>query len=295
MSKLRKLPSGESARIRKRETSSIKSSRSNIPRKSSEESREASRKNGNKSRGPHTPEGKQKSRSNALTHGLTARSAMLLPTENPDDFSALQAGMYKVWQPQDDELKFWLDRLIDIQWRLARASRNERDFILRSQLEAFHGDYRQRLRKLESGEPGLILSSEMSDEDILRSIRDDEVKKRVGTMTKIEKDSLMIKIAMGQIGLFMPSNGYKSESELTLEDRAAIAKEEMFIRGLAAERVLRGSSMGAVNALMNDTTDFSGKLYRHQTGLMNWAGQVTAMLIKLKASRTTVVDVKETE
>ena len=53
---------------------------------------EASRRNGAKSCGPKTPEGKARSAQNALKHGFRAQKHMVLPGEDAAEFAALEAG-----------------------------------------------------------------------------------------------------------------------------------------------------------------------------------------------------------
>ena len=50
--------------------------------------------------GPTTPEGKAKSATNSLRHGLTAK-AVVLPTESREEFQALLAAHVERFQPAD--------------------------------------------------------------------------------------------------------------------------------------------------------------------------------------------------
>ena len=45
-----------------------------------------SKANGAKSRGPKSPETRQKSSRNSVTHGFTAKNTVVLACENPDQF-----------------------------------------------------------------------------------------------------------------------------------------------------------------------------------------------------------------
>ena len=52
---------------------------------------EASRRNGAKSCGPKSPEGKARSAQNALKHGFRAQKHIVLPSEDAAEFEALEA------------------------------------------------------------------------------------------------------------------------------------------------------------------------------------------------------------
>jgi hypothetical protein len=56
---------------------------------------EANRRNARKSTGPNTPEGKQRSRCNALRHGLTAETA-IVALEDAEDFEQHRAFQIKL-------------------------------------------------------------------------------------------------------------------------------------------------------------------------------------------------------
>jgi hypothetical protein len=86
---------------------------------------EASRKNGAKSRGPKTPEGKARSAQNALKHGLRAQKYVVLPEEDADEFAELQAAMVAELAPVGALQTVLARRVAVAAWRLARADRIE--------------------------------------------------------------------------------------------------------------------------------------------------------------------------
>ena len=61
---------------------------------------EASRRNGAKSRGPKTPEGKARSAQNALKHGLRAQRFLVVGNERPREFDALERRSWTSWRPR---------------------------------------------------------------------------------------------------------------------------------------------------------------------------------------------------
>jgi hypothetical protein len=61
---------------------------------------EASRRNGARSRGPKTPEGKARSARNALKHGLRSEKYAVLPDEDRAEFAALEAALADELAPQ---------------------------------------------------------------------------------------------------------------------------------------------------------------------------------------------------
>jgi hypothetical protein len=82
---------------------------------------EANRRNAQKSTGPTTPEGKQRSRGNALRHGLTAETVIGV-LESAEDYAAFEAAITAEYAPQlviECEL---VARLASLLWRLRRAT-----------------------------------------------------------------------------------------------------------------------------------------------------------------------------
>lgn len=86
---------------------------------------EASRRNGTKSRGPKTSEGKARSAQNALKHGLRAEKHVVLPQEDAAAFRALEAALVAELAPDDALQRILVGRLAAAAWRLERAERLE--------------------------------------------------------------------------------------------------------------------------------------------------------------------------
>jgi hypothetical protein len=86
---------------------------------------EASRKNGAKSRGPKTEEGKARSGQNALKHGMRAQKHLVLPDEDGAEFAALEAALVEELAPVGALQRMLARRVAVAAWRLARADRIE--------------------------------------------------------------------------------------------------------------------------------------------------------------------------
>jgi hypothetical protein len=84
----------------------------------------ANRLNAKKSTGPKTPEGKERSRFNALVHGRRAESA-ILPGEDKAKFNQLLEGLSAAWMPQDEMEKTLVEQIAVNQWKLARLDQAE--------------------------------------------------------------------------------------------------------------------------------------------------------------------------
>ncbi|MEO7651448.1 MAG: hypothetical protein ABIZ80_13365 [Bryobacteraceae bacterium] len=81
---------------------------------------DASRANGAKSKGPITPEGKQRSSRNSLKHGLTADHTVLLETEDPVEFARVRQQFYGEWQPATFTEQCLVETMIKSYWRMLR-------------------------------------------------------------------------------------------------------------------------------------------------------------------------------
>jgi hypothetical protein len=89
---------------------------------------EASRRNGAKSRGPKTPEGKARSAQNALKHGLCADN-YLVSAEEEQDYEALEAALVGELAPQGVLQALLVTRIVRATWRLERADRIEAELL----------------------------------------------------------------------------------------------------------------------------------------------------------------------
>jgi hypothetical protein len=88
---------------------------------------EASRRNGAKSRGPKSPEGKARSAQNALKHGLRAEKFVLLHDEDAAAFEAMAEALTEDLAPVGALQALLARRVVVAAWRLERAARIERE------------------------------------------------------------------------------------------------------------------------------------------------------------------------
>jgi hypothetical protein len=91
----------------------------------------ASRRNGAKSKGPKTPEGKVRSAQNALKHGLGAQKCVVLPGERESAFAAFEAALLEELAPQGALQSVLAQRVVAASWRLARSERLEAELFAR--------------------------------------------------------------------------------------------------------------------------------------------------------------------
>jgi hypothetical protein len=82
---------------------------------------EANRRNAIKSTGPTTPEGKARSRCNAVRHGLTAETVIDV-LENAEDYQAFEAAVIADYDAESAVERELVLRLASVLWRLRRAS-----------------------------------------------------------------------------------------------------------------------------------------------------------------------------
>ena len=84
----------------------------------------ANRRNASKSTGPTTDEGKQRSRCNAVRHGLTAET-VIGALEDAEDYRAFEAAITADYDAQSAVERELVLRLASLLWRLRRATTME--------------------------------------------------------------------------------------------------------------------------------------------------------------------------
>ena len=82
---------------------------------------EANRHNALKSTGPTTPEGKERSRCNAVRHGLTAETVIAV-LESSEDYEAFEATVISDYNAETTVERQLVLRLASVLWRLRRAT-----------------------------------------------------------------------------------------------------------------------------------------------------------------------------
>src|SRR4051794_9643302 len=85
---------------------------------------QANRQNAQKSTGPTTTEGKQKSRCNAVRHGLTAET-VIGQLEDAEDYKAFEAAIIADYDAQSAVERELVLRLASLLWRLRRGAKME--------------------------------------------------------------------------------------------------------------------------------------------------------------------------
>ncbi len=86
---------------------------------------EAARRNGARSRGPVTPEGKARSSRNALKHGLAALEHFVLEDEAPSELDELAARLIAEVEPESEIEARLVKRMAIAFWKSERAERIE--------------------------------------------------------------------------------------------------------------------------------------------------------------------------
>jgi hypothetical protein len=89
---------------------------------------EANRRNALRSTGPKTDEGKLRSRTNAVRHGLTAET-VVASLEGAEDYEAFEATIIADYHAETAVARELVLRLASLLWRLRRATGIETDLL----------------------------------------------------------------------------------------------------------------------------------------------------------------------
>jgi hypothetical protein len=112
---------------------------------------ETARANGAKSRGPKTPEGREKSSRNAVKHGFTSNSIMVLDSESPDRFHEILNDFYATYQPAGAVEKDLVEEMVAARWRIRRMWSVETGLL--------NGEIHNQETKIESPDSGVHLAA----------------------------------------------------------------------------------------------------------------------------------------
>ena len=111
----------------------------------SERKREANRQNAQKSTGPKTDAGKERSSRNAIKHAMWSQRRVQLFGESEQDFLQRYAALREYYQPVGPVEEFEVERIAQMQRRMERASRFENGSICLLQLDVVR--YKDRLHQ----------------------------------------------------------------------------------------------------------------------------------------------------
>ncbi|HLI78446.1 MAG TPA: hypothetical protein VKV03_00615 [Candidatus Binataceae bacterium] len=121
----------------------------------SERKASANRANAQRSTGPRTPEGKQRSSQNALRHGILAKAAFNATLEGEErraEFDELVAGLAQEYQPRTMTEKMTVQQLAGCYWRLAKVWTFEQEAAWRARAVHHVGlDEYEQLERLSLG------------------------------------------------------------------------------------------------------------------------------------------------
>jgi hypothetical protein len=113
---------------------------------------QANRHNARKSTGPITEEGKQRSRCNAVRHGLTAET-VIGALEDAEDYKAFEAAVIADYEAQSAVERELVLRLASLLWRLRRATTLETGLF---GIQANHlKEFRQARQALPASRDGI--------------------------------------------------------------------------------------------------------------------------------------------
>ena len=116
----------------------------------------SNRANAARSTGPRTPEGKARSACNATKHGFTSSSFAVVRLEDLDEVARLKDDLLAVYQPENPQEVFAIERLALAQHNLFRIARLEAGLMTQALNEALNN----------AGEPFIPMSEDLIPGDL---------------------------------------------------------------------------------------------------------------------------------
>jgi hypothetical protein len=130
---------------------------------------EANRRNARHSTGPITEQGKQRSRCNAVRHGLTAQTVIRV-LEDAADYQAFESAIVADYDAPSAVERELVLRLASLLWRLRRATAMETGLF---EIQAKHLLEFQKTRQAHQDDPDKIIHAMFARADPISSERDD--------------------------------------------------------------------------------------------------------------------------
>jgi murein DD-endopeptidase MepM/ murein hydrolase activator NlpD len=191
---------------------------------------DTARANGAKSRGPTTPEGKEKSSRNALKHGLTVGTGnILLDSEDPDEFEEIFNKLLGIHEPVTPAEKDLVEEMVAARWRIRRMWTIETN--------QFNVEVLTQQSKTDSPDLGIHLAM------AYRALADDSRSLALASRyeARLQRNY---------------DRAYKTLRELQQERKSQPPQEELDMRAAAAEQETepRASASGPTPKLPNEPT-----------------------------------------
>jgi hypothetical protein len=190
----------------------------------------ANRLNAEKSHGPSTPQGRARSKMNALRHGLTAR-VVVLPSEDMDAYNAFSKEIVDSLDPQTPVERQFAQTVADNQWRINRIRSIEDGMLGMGHFEAA-GDFDC---------PSAEIHSAMT---AARAFRDDS-KSFVNLSIYEQRLHRSMKESLRQLRELQTERREREKTEM--DDAIRLLKTQQ-MKGLPSEPEAAPTSIGVVHA-----------------------------------------------
>jgi hypothetical protein len=134
---------------------------------------EANRRNAANSTGPRSEDGKKRSALNALQHGMTAETPTL-PTEDPGQYDEFRTRLTRDLAPEGAIEERLVEEIVDLSWRLRRASNLELGVLAGGVATLDRRLYRDLQRKQEVTQ-GDVLSAKLGSslDEVIEVVNED--------------------------------------------------------------------------------------------------------------------------